>query len=88
MALRLALHERTKADTLHSARNQPAPRRPCLPDRLSVDLLRVMPQSPTAAASDSIAFFTAAHRLCSWNGFVISAKPFSTTYRCTTCRSS
>ncbi len=76
---RLVLHERAEADTLHSARNQPAPRRllsgrppaQCIcPDASSLSI---------GAGVPSIALFTAAHRLCSWNGFVMSANPFSTT---------
>ena len=69
-------HERAESDSLDPAGDQPAP---C---GFQMRCLQWICSTTWAAAGvgvDSIAFFTAAQRLWSWNGFVISVKPFSTT---------
>lgn len=76
---RLVLDEVTETNTLHPAGNQPASRR-LLSRRSPLQWICSGVSSLSIRAGvNSIAFLTASHRLCNWNGFVMSAKPFSTT---------
>ena len=76
---RFALHECAKSDALHSSRNQPATRGMFRGKPPAQWICSEVISTSAGIGVDSIAFFTAAQRLCSWNGFAMSAKPFSTT---------